>query len=224
MADPDYVRAVRELCDKYGIVLIIDEVKSGFRVARGGIQEIMGVQADICTFAKAMGNGYQIAALGGREMIMRKLGQGVAHGGTYTAHSVALAAANKTLEILEETPALETIATYGTRMQQGMSKVLVARGIAHSFSGLPSMGGLFFAEKPPRNYRDWKTSDYTFYDTMAQHLHDEGVLCEPDSREPWFICEAHDDSCLQDTLAGFERAVDRTIEQLGRSEAARKSA
>ena len=213
-ADPDYVRAVRRLCDQYGVVLIIDEVKSGFRVARGGIQSLMCVKADLCTFAKAMANGYQLAALAGREDIMRRFGRGVAHGGTYTAHSVALAAANKTLEILEETPALETIAGYGLRMQKGMSRILEARGIVHSFSGHPSMGGQFFAEKPPRNYRDWKTSDYSFYDAMAQHLHDQGVLCEPDSREPWFVCEAHDEGCLETTLAGFERAVDLTIDEL----------
>lgn len=218
-ADPEYVRAVRELCDRYGIVMIIDEVKSGFRVARGGVQELMGVKADICTFAKAMANGYPISAIGGREDIMRRFGRGVAHGGTYTAHSVAIAAAAKTLEILDETDALETIADYGRRMQAGMTRILKARGIVHSFAGHPSMGGLFFAEKPPANYRDWKSSDYTFYDHMAQHLHDEGVLCEPDSREPWFVCEAHDDLCLADTLKGFEKAVDRTLEELGRAPA-----
>lgn len=217
-ADPDYVRAARELCDRYGVVLIIDEVKSGFRVARGGVQELMGVKADLCTFAKAMGNGYPIAAIGGREDIMRHFGRGVAHGGTYTAHSVALAAAEKTLEIIDETPALETIAAYGRRLQAGMTRILKARGIVHAFAGHPSMGGLFFAEKAPATYRDWKSSDYTFYDAMAQHLHDEGVLCEPDSREPWFICEAHDDACLADTLAGFERAVDKTIDGLARGE------
>jgi len=216
-ADVDYVRAARALCDRYGVVLVIDEVKSGFRVARGGIQEIMGVRADLCTFAKAMANGYPISAIGGRADIMRRFGNGVAHGGTYTAHSVALAAAEKTLEILDETDALETIADYGRRLQAGMSRILSARGIVHSFAGHPSMGGLFFAEKPPANYRDWKSSDYTFYDAMAKHLHDEGVLCEPDSREPWFICEAHDDDDLATTLRGFERAVDATIEELARA-------
>ena len=73
----------------------------------------------------------------------------------------------------------------------------------------------FFAETPPDNYRDWKTSDYSFYDTMAYHLHDLGVICEPDSREPWFMCEAHDDGCLEDTLAGFEAAVDLTLQETG---------
>ena len=90
-----------------------------------------------------------------------------------------------------------------------MSQILSQRGIKHSFSGHPSMSGLFFSEKPPRDYRDWVTSDYTFYEALAPHLHDLGVLCEPDSREPWFICEAHDDRCLGETLERFETAVNR---------------
>jgi glutamate-1-semialdehyde 2,1-aminomutase len=219
-ADVDYLKAVRELCTRYDVVLIIDEVKTGFRVAKGGVQELTGVTADLVTLAKALANGYPIAALGGREDIMRRLGRGTAHGGTYTAHSVSLAAAEKTLEILDETPALETIADYGRRLQAGMKAILDARGIVHSFVGHPSMGGLFFAKKPPSTYREWKTSDYTFYDTMAQFLHDEGVLCEPDSREPWFICEAHDEACLKATLRGFEAAVERTIDTLARDEKA----
>jgi glutamate-1-semialdehyde 2,1-aminomutase len=215
--DPAYIRAARELCDRHGVVLIIDEVKSGFRVARGGVQELYGVPADLCTFAKAIANGYPISVLAGREDIMRKIGRGVAHGGTYTAHPVSLAAAERTLQILDETDALERIAAYGTRLRSGMSAILKARGVAHSFVGHPSMGGLYFAHEPPRTYRDWKGSDYTFYDAAARVLHDERILCEPDSREPWFISAAHDDSCLRDTLAGFEVAIDTTLETLGKS-------
>jgi len=210
-ADPAYVRAARELCDRYGVLMVIDEVKTGFRVARGGVQELYGVKADLCTFAKAVANGYPIAVLAGREEIMRKIGRGVAHGGTYTAHSVALAAAEKTLEILAETDALARIAQYGQRLRSGMSAILKARGIAHSFVGHPSMSGLYFSDKPPRTYRDWKGSDYTFYDAAARVLHDERILCEPDSREPWFVSAAHDESCLKDTLAAFEVAIDTTL-------------
>jgi glutamate-1-semialdehyde 2,1-aminomutase len=210
-AEPDYLRAARALCDKYGVLMVIDEVKTGFRVARGGVQQLYDVHADLCTFAKAVANGYPISVLAGREEIMRKLGRGVAHGGTYTAHPVSLAAADRTLQILDETDALEHIADYGTQLRCGMSAVLGARGIAHSFVGHPSMSGLYFAEKPPRTYRDWKSSDYSFYNAMAQHLHDAGVLCEPDSREPWFVCAAHDQMCLADTLRGFEAAVDATV-------------
>jgi glutamate-1-semialdehyde 2,1-aminomutase len=216
-ATREYVLAARELCEKYDVIMIVDEVKTGFRVARGGVQELMGFKADLCTFAKAMANGYPISAVAGREDILRQVGEGVVHGGTYTCHSVALAAAEKTLEILDETPALERIETYGKELQAGMSRVLNARGIEHSFVGHPAMGGLFFNSEPPSNYRDWLDSDYTFYDTMAPFLHDLGVLCEPDSREPWFICEAHATTdCLQATLASFEQAIDLTMESLGR--------
>jgi glutamate-1-semialdehyde 2,1-aminomutase len=210
-ADPAYLRAARALCDKYGVLMVIDEVKTGFRVAKGGAQELYGVQADLCTFAKAVANGYPISVLAGRESIMRKIGRGVAHGGTYTAHPVSLAAADETLRILDETDALQRIAQYGTRLRQGMSSILKARGIAHSFVGHPSMSGLYFAHEPPRTYRDWKGSDYTFYDAAARVLHEERILCEPDSREPWFVSAAHDESCLKDTLAAFEVAIDTTL-------------
>ena len=215
MATTPYVQLARKLCDQYGVLLIIDEVKTGFRVARGGVQSLYDVIPDIATFAKAMGNGYPIAAIAGREDVMRTFNYGkAAHGGTYTAHSVSLAAAEECLRILDETPALDTIAAYGESLKSGLSAILKARNITHSFTGHSSMFGLFFAETPPDNYRAWKTSDYTFYDTMAYHLHDLGLIVEPDSREPWFICEAHDASCLADTLKAVETAVDLTLEQV----------
>lgn len=208
-ADIEYVKAAQELCEKYDVIMIADEVKTGFRVARGGVQELLGFKADLCTFAKAMGNGYPISVVAGREDIMRQVGDGVSHGGTYTCHSVPLAAAAKTLEILDETDALESIAAYGSAMQAGMSKILRARDIPHVFTGHPSMGGLFFRETAPHNYRNWLRSDYTLYDAIAPELHELGVLCEPDSREPWFVCEAHSkDDYLARTLDAFEQAVD----------------
>jgi glutamate-1-semialdehyde 2,1-aminomutase len=136
-ATREYVQKARELCDLYGTLLIIDEVKTGFRVARGGVQELMGVRADISTFAKAMGNGYPISAIGGREDVMRtfRFG-GAAHGGTYTAHSVSIAAAAETLRILDETDTLEQIAAYGKTLMEGISKILKARGIVTASQGI----------------------------------------------------------------------------------------
>jgi glutamate-1-semialdehyde 2,1-aminomutase len=217
MAEVEYVQLARRLCDQYGVLLIIDEVKTGFRVGKGGIQGIMGVTPDITTFAKAVANGYPIAIVAGREEVMRTFGPGGAsHGGTYTAHSVSLAAAEECLRILDETPALETLAGHGEALKAGISKILNARGIVHSYTGHSSMFGLFFAEKAPDNYRAWKASDYSFYDQMAYFLHDLGVICEPDSREPWFMCEAHglDATCLTDTLKAVELAVDLTLEHV----------
>lgn len=211
----DYVQLARDLCDRYGVLLIIDEVKTGFRVGKGGIQGILGIRPDITTFAKAVANGYPISLVAGREDVMRTFRYGGAsHGGTYTAHSVSLAAAEETLRILDETPALETLAGYGERLKAGISEILTIRGVTHSFSGHPSMFGIFFAAEPPDNYRAWKTSDYSFYDRMAHYLHDLGIIVEPDSREPWFMCEAHglDGSCLTDTLKAVETAVDLTLQ------------
>lgn len=221
MAQVEYVKLARALCTKYGVMLIIDEVKSGFRVGKSGIQGLMGVTPDITTFAKAVANGYPISVVAGREEVMRHFRYGGAsHGGTYTAHSVSLAAADECLRILDETPALETLATHGQNLMTGISKILDARGIVHSYTGHPSMFGLFFAEKAPDNYRDWKTSDYSFYDQMAYFLHDLGIIVEPDSREPWFMCEAHglDPSCLTDTLKAVETAVDLTLEHMAAAE------
>jgi glutamate-1-semialdehyde 2,1-aminomutase len=213
-ADAQYMKDVREICDRYDVLLIIDEVKTGFRVAKGGVQELYGIKADLCTFAKAIGNGYPLSVLAGREDVMRHIGDGVAHGGTFTAHSVSLAAAAKTLEILDETTALADIEQYGLKLQAGLSEILGARNIPHSFTGHPALMGLFFAETPPSDYREWVHSDYNFYDALAPALHDQGILVEPDSREPWFLCESHNVGCLGETLDKFERAVDITLPKL----------
>ena len=213
-ATVQYMQDVRSLCDRHDVLLIIDEVKTGFRVAKGGVQQLMGLKADICTFAKAMGNGYPISVVAGREDIMRKFGGGVMHGGTFTCHSVSLSAANKTLEILEETDALATIEDYGLSLQKGIGEILTARDIPHCFIGHPSMMGLFFDDTAPQNYRDWINTNYEFYDAAAPELHELGILVEPDSREPWFMCEAHDVKCLEETLDKFEKAVDITLNKL----------
>jgi len=213
-ATKQYMQDVRSLCDIYDVVLIIDEVKTGFRVAKGGVQELLGVKADLCTFAKAIANGYPLSVVAGREEIMRKIGDGVAHGGTFTGHSVSLSAAKKTLEILDETDALSSIENYGRKLQDGLGQILNTRNVPSCFVGHPSMMGLFFNNEAPTDYRDWINTDYGFYDAVAAELHELGILVEPDSREPWFMCEAHDVKCLEETLDKFEKAVDITLNKL----------
>jgi glutamate-1-semialdehyde 2,1-aminomutase len=210
-ATPEYVETARKLCDRYGVVLIADEVKTGFRVARGGAQELLGVRADLCTFAKAMANGFPISAIAGRADIMRRLGPEVPQGGTYAGHPVSLAAAAKTLQIIEETDALARIEAYGRRLQQGIGAIMGKRGIACSFVGHPSMGGITFSTRPPTSARNLDDCDEDFYLELADHLNDLGILCEPDAWEPWFVSAAHDDVCLAETLARVEKAVDLAL-------------
>ena len=211
-AEQDYADSVRELCTKYDVVLIIDEVKTGFRVAKGGVQELYGIDADLCTYAKSMANGYPIAALCGKEELMRLIKYGgVLHGGTFTAHSVAISAANKTLEIIGSTDALETVKTYGQDLRDGLGQILTDHNVPYSFTGHPSMSGLFFAEEPPTNARDFRNSNYPFYEKLTEELLEFGVLCEFDPREPWFICEAHAKDALEPTLDAFRAALEITL-------------
>jgi glutamate-1-semialdehyde 2,1-aminomutase len=213
-ADPAYLGDVRALCDRFEVVLIVDEVMTGFRVARGGAQEALGVRADLCIFGSSAANGFPIAALAGRQEIMRKIGTGVVQGSTYAAHPVSLAAADKTLEIIDKTDALEQIAKYGWRMREGMSQVLSRRGISHGFAGPPSMSGLCFGESTPCCGRDRDTVDDAFCADLAPRLHGSGVLCEPGFCRPWFVSAAHNELCLAETLAKFEHAIDATLERL----------
>ena len=193
-ATPAWLQRLRDLCDQHGTLLLIDEVKTGFRVAPGGAQQLYGIYADLTTYAKAMGNGYPVAAFGGRAEVMDVVGShkgGVVHGGTYTANLVAVRAAHATLKILADTDAFATIDRVGVQIQEVLGRVFTAAGIAHAFAGPPAMFGIHFTPDVPSNYRDWRKTDSALYQRFAWHLIDAGIMLEPDSREPWFICEAH---------------------------------
>ena len=193
-ASQAWLQRLRDLCTLHGTLLIIDEVKSGFRVAKGGAQELYGIHADLTTYAKAMGNGYPVAAFGGKADVMKVVGShagGVVHGGTYTANLVALSAAHATLKILAETDALHTTNQAGEKIQAVLGRVFAAAGIEHAFAGPPAMFGIHFSAEVPTNYRDWRRTNSDLYRKFAWELIARGVMLEPDSREPWFICEAH---------------------------------
>lgn len=195
-ATNEYMGILKDICDRHGSLLIIDEVKTGFRVGLGGAQEQYGVYADLTTYAKAIGNGYPVAAFGGKAKIMDVIGQtkqSVVHGGTYTANLIAISAAQATLNILKNTNAMENIMRVGGQIRGVLSKVFTHFNIQHTFAGPDSMFGIHFTESVPQNYRDWKSTDAALYDTFAWNLIGHGVMLEPDSREPWFICEAHQD-------------------------------
>ncbi len=115
----------------------------------------------------------------------------MSHGGTYAGNRVAAAAATKTLEILRDTNALETIRVTGERIQAGLAEVIGRRGLPYVFTGQPSMFGVMFAEKAPTEYRQWADTDHELYDAVAVGMRARGAMPEPDSREPWFVCEAH---------------------------------
>jgi glutamate-1-semialdehyde 2,1-aminomutase len=214
----EYMQKLRDMCDANGTLLIMDEVKTGFRVARGGAQELYGIKADLTTYAKAMGNGYPVAAFGGRADVMDVINfnrKGVTHGGTYTANIIALTAAKATLTVLNETDAYDTINRVGANIQKVLSRVFTKHGIEHRFAGPDSMFGIHFGDIVPSNYRDWKQTNSELYTEFAMKLIKHGIMLEPDSREPWFICESHQTVDLN----WLEKIADRAMAEAIATEA-----
>ena len=206
---PGWLEKIRELCDRYGIVLIFDEVKTGFRIANGGAQEYFGVKADLVTYAKALGNGFPIAAIGGKEEVMMTIQPGaVAHGGTYTGNVVGTAAAAATLEVLESEPVIETIFQRGRRLMDGVHQILTDAGIPHYMTGLPPIFSFILGvEEEPVDFRDYCRGDDGLYDRLVMALIERGVMPDSDGREPWFLCYSHTDEVIDETLTAFEEAV-----------------
>ncbi len=211
-----FLQGVRDITREFGALLIFDEVKTGFRFARGGAAEYFGITPDLATYAKAMGNGYPAAAFGGRRDVMSVLPANVSHGGTYAGNRVAAAAAVATLTILRDTDALATIRATGERVQAGLDEVISKRGLPHVFTGHPSMFGVMFAERMPNDYRGWAETDHELYDAVAAGMIRRGAMPEPDSREPWFMCQAHAADDSVDRVVGiFEAALDDALEARG---------
>jgi glutamate-1-semialdehyde 2,1-aminomutase len=213
MPKAGFHQAMRALTEEFGILLIFDEVKTGFRLAKGGAAEFFGIKPDLATYAKAMGNGYPAAAFGGREEVMSVLPDKVSHGGTYAGNRVAASAAVRTLEILRDTTALDTIHATGRRLQDGLREILNPTGLPYVFTGHPSMFGIMFTDKEPSEYRDWANTDHELYDAIAIGMHARGAMPEPDSREPWFMCEAHAEGDIVDeVLTIFEDSLAAALE------------
>ncbi len=209
MPKPGFLEKIRELCDKYGIMMIMDEVKTGFRIANGGAQEYFGIQADIVTYAKALGNGFPIAAIAGKESVMMTVDPGnVAHGGTYSGNVVGASAGIATLKELEAKPIIESIYAYGTKLMEGIDQVLTDAGIQHCMTGLaPIFGFILGVDEEPPDFRAYAAGDDELYDKLAYELIHRGVMPDSDGREPWFMSFKHDEQVIDDTLNTFEEAV-----------------
>jgi glutamate-1-semialdehyde 2,1-aminomutase len=203
-----WLEFLRQKCDEYGIVLIFDEVKTGFRLAPGGAQEVFGVQADLATYAKALANGFPLAAIGGRREVMQVVGRGVSQGGTYCSNAVGIAAADATLEILEDGQVLQAIDAQGRKLMAGIGQLLDRAGIRHHLLGPGAMFGLLFMNEAPHEFRDMRRHNAELYEALVMELVARGVIPDPDAREPWFLCAAHDDEAIEETLQIFAHALD----------------
>lgn len=206
--DPGWFDFIRSQCDQHGILFVLDEVKTGFRIAPGGAQQVYGIKPDLATYAKALGSGFPIAAFGGRRDIMDLIGPGsMTHGGTFNGNVVAMAAADKIMEILEDGSMLAQVGARGKALSEGISGMLKDAGIPHEIMGPPQMWGLVLGEGPFKDFRDVLASDRDLYHRLTAELIRRGVLPEPDVREPWFMNYGHTEQDIALSLEIFAAAL-----------------
>ena len=218
MPKPGYLKHLKELCDRYDIVLIFDEVKTGFRVSRGGAQEFFGVTPHIATFAKSISNGYPISAIAGQREIMELFGPGkrkVTQGGTFASNPLSLTAANATLDILRNREVYEHINVYGKRLMRGIGRILDGNNVDNVVQGHPSMFQYIATNNRDviYNYRELKSNYHAgLYGKVQYWLMTKGVLVDEDNQECFYTCLAHSkEKTLTPTLDAFEASVQKAL-------------
>jgi len=204
---PGYLEKLRELCDELGIVFILDEVITGFRLAPGGAQQFFGITPDLCTFGKAMAGGFPIACLGGKRHLMELLMKGVNHSGTYNANVLVVEASVKCLDLLtrNDGEAYRHLFRLGNRLKEGIAAAAQERGVAVQLQGPGPMFHFAFAEEPLYDYRSATKADTPRYHRFAAALLQRGVRVI--ERGLWYVSTAHSDADIDAALAAVREAL-----------------
>jgi glutamate-1-semialdehyde 2,1-aminomutase len=204
---PGYLEQVRELCDSHGILLVFDEVITGFRVGLSGAQGYLGVTPDLAVFAKAMGTGFPISCLAGRAAVMELFGSGhVMHGGTFNGNVISCVAALATLRELESNHVYERLTATGFRLMEGLRMTARRRSVPLLVQGIgPVFHTTFTEQSEIRDYRDYLKCDLTRQSQFVEALIRNGVRIT--ARGTWFLSLAHTDEDVDATLAAADRAL-----------------
>jgi glutamate-1-semialdehyde 2,1-aminomutase len=194
-----YLEGVREICDRHGVVLIFDEVISGFRVALGGATERYGVTPDIATYGKAMAAGWPVAAIAGDADLMDRFGTGeVNHSGTFNATVMACAATVAAVRTLAAEQPYATIEERGRRLMDGLAELANEHGLDVNVQGPPMAFHAGFGPGPVRSHDDLGSLDIERYESFSRLLVEHGVWVA--GRGIWYLSTAHDDADIDETL------------------------
>ena len=206
--DEGFLQALRDECDRVGALLVFDEVITGFRVARGGAQELYGVSADLTCFGKVIGGGLNIGAFGGRAEIMDSLAPDgpVFQAGTLSGNPLATAAGRAALDLLDDA-AYERIRAGAARLADGMAKAFADAGIDVVIPRVSSLVGLHLGATAPRTYDDAKTTDVERYRRFFHAMLRRGVAMAPGAYEVLFPGLAHTDEVIDDIVARATEAA-----------------
>lgn len=210
-AGPGFLQALRDECDQRSILLIFDEIVTGFRLAYGGAQEAYGVTPDICTLGKIIGGGFPLAAIAGSADVMQHFdksavgaGKWLMQLGTLSGNPVAAVAGLKTMEILKRDGAYAKLQSLGTTLQNIFSETLNAINCPHQVLGDPTLFDVAFTDSDVSDYRGWMGIDHAKGARFNEVLRSEGILKPPTKLYP---CLALTEADLEQTRAAVAKAA-----------------
>lgn len=207
--EPGFLEALRRLTREHGVLLILDEVMTGFRVAYGGAQIRWGIDPDLTCLAKIIGGGLPLAAFGGKRAIMELLAPlgPVYQAGTLSGNPLAVAAGLRTLELLAQKGTYERLEELGARLESGLRRILQAWGKPACLNRVGSMWTLFFGAGPVRDAESARACDTALFSRWFRGMLEEGIYLPPSQFEAAFISLAHGETEIDHTVAAAERVL-----------------
>ncbi|MBN4069170.1 glutamate-1-semialdehyde 2,1-aminomutase [Beggiatoa alba] len=205
---PGFLEGLRELCDEYGVVLIFDEVMTGFRVARGGAQEHYGITPDLTTLGKVIGGGLPVGAFGGKKEIMQHIAPTgpVYQAGTLSGNPVAMAAGLATLTALDTPGFHDRLAKTAEQLAEGLQDIAEKRAIPLTVNYVGGMVGFFFTDQPKVHfYHQAINCNIERFQKFFHGMLGEGVYLAPSAYETGFVSSAHNEAEINDTLAAADK-------------------
>ena len=205
-----FLKGLRDLCDREGILLIFDEVMSGFRVDYGGAQALFGVLPDMSIFGKIIGGGLPVGAYGGRQDIMLQVAPAgpVYQAGTLSGNPLAVAAGLSTLGILKKQNPYPDLGQKTSWLSGEFRAAAESAGIPLQVQAMAGMFGFFFSETPVRNYQDALNSDLELFTRFFRRMLKQGIYLAPSAFESLFVSTAHTEEDLERTAKAFRKALE----------------
>jgi glutamate-1-semialdehyde 2,1-aminomutase len=208
LPEKEFLEGMRKICNGEGIILVFDEVISGFRVAYGGAQELYQIKADLTCLGKIIGGGLPVGAYGGKREIMEKIAPlgGVYQAGTLSGNPLAMTAGMVTLELLRSKKVYQDLEKKTSYLTEAISEKAEENGVPITINRGTGMFTLFFTAGPVRDYRTAKTSDTKRFAQFFIEMMEQGIYLPPSQFEAWFISLAHTQKDLDQTIEACDAA------------------
>jgi glutamate-1-semialdehyde 2,1-aminomutase len=205
-AVPEFLRSARELCSRYGALLVFDEVMTGFRVGLSGAQGFYGIVPDLTTLGKVIGGGLPVGAFGGRREVMAKLAPlgPVYQAGTLSGNPVAVAAGLATLELVQEPEFYKRLSETCRMLTDRLAHTARRFELSFSAQAMGGMFGVYFREHPPRSFAEVMQSDVQAFSRFFQAMLERGFYFAPSAFEAGFVSSAHTQTDIEATITAAE--------------------